>query len=207
MAIESLYRGLFSSKSDCWSYGILLWEIFTLGNKPYPGNFVNIKKHSNSIINGTICFALGMQAGEEFCRRLCDGYRMEKPSYAPSSVYQIMLDCWKEESTERPKFSSIAGLILELMPELEQIRLGDLNDVYTSLNEVDNTTDYLMRMGEPTMHAVTFAPNESRVGPSAIVNQVEVSQYGPEPTCIISVNPSKAGTESGFATFRPGLPN
>ncbi len=38
MAIESLCRGLFSSKSDCWSYGIVLWELFTLGNKPYPGN-------------------------------------------------------------------------------------------------------------------------------------------------------------------------
>ena len=72
MAIESLQDRLFSTQSDVWAYGIVLWEIFSLGQTPYPGMAVN----------------------ETFYTRLRDGYRMEKPSLCPNSVYSIMLNCW-----------------------------------------------------------------------------------------------------------------
>lgn len=64
MAIESIRDRIFSTQSDIWSYGIVLWEFFTLAETPYPG----------------------MEA-EKLYERLVAGYRMEQPKYATSEVY------------------------------------------------------------------------------------------------------------------------
>lgn len=65
MAIESISDKIFTSKSDVWSFGILLWEIFTLGKNPYPG----------------------VEIDERFFKRLKAGYRMEKPEYSSDEMY------------------------------------------------------------------------------------------------------------------------
>ncbi|CAH3193934.1 unnamed protein product, partial [Porites evermanni] len=81
MAPESLYQGTFTIKSDVWSYGVLLWEMATLGGVPYP-----------------------TMTNTELYRELNSGYRMEKPDMSSDEVYQLMTDCWKEEPKARPSF-------------------------------------------------------------------------------------------------------
>eukprot|EP00794_Sanderia_malayensis_P019494 gene19494-21419_t len=73
-----------TSKSDVWSYGVLLWEIFSLGNIPYPG--WNNKK-TREMVEG--------------------GYRMPLPSGTPLKVYQIMSKCWDYDPEDRPTFAEI----------------------------------------------------------------------------------------------------
>lgn len=64
MAIESIRDRVFSTQSDVWSFGIVLWEFFSFAKTPYPG----------------------MEANEQLYHKLVDGYRMECPEYAPKQM-------------------------------------------------------------------------------------------------------------------------
>ncbi|KAI7805213.1 proto-oncogene tyrosine-protein kinase receptor Ret [Triplophysa rosa] len=85
MAIESLFDHIYTTQSDVWSFGVLLWEIVTLGGNPYPGI-----------------------APERLFNLLKTGYRMEKPENCTDEMYNLMLRCWKQEPDKRSTFSDIS---------------------------------------------------------------------------------------------------
>ncbi|TRY94944.1 hypothetical protein DNTS_013094 [Danionella cerebrum] len=70
MAPETIFDRVYTTQSDVWSFGVLLWEIFSLGASPYPGVCIN----------------------ESFCRRLKEGTRMRAPDYATPDIFQIQRD-------------------------------------------------------------------------------------------------------------------
>ncbi|XP_075906400.1 vascular endothelial growth factor receptor 1 isoform X2 [Nelusetta ayraudi] len=98
MSPESIFDKVFTTQSDVWAYGILLWEIFSLGASPYPG--INID--------------------EEFCHRLRKGTRMRAPDYSTPEIYSIMLGCWEAESSDRPTFSHLVETLGDLLQERVQ---------------------------------------------------------------------------------------
>lgn len=85
MAPETIFDRVYTTQSDVWSFGVLLWEIFSLGASPYPG----------------VCI------DESYCRRLKEGTRMRAPDYSTAEIYQTMLDCWLDCPTDRPTFSEL----------------------------------------------------------------------------------------------------
>lgn len=87
-AIESLLYGICTTQSDVWSYGVVLYEIFTIGGKPYP----DIKGHSLPYM-------------------LKDGYRMPKPSHLDDEIYALMSECWEKEANDRPTFEFLSSTI------------------------------------------------------------------------------------------------
>uniref|UniRef100_A0A3P9HND6 receptor protein-tyrosine kinase n=1 Tax=Oryzias latipes TaxID=8090 RepID=A0A3P9HND6_ORYLA len=89
MSPESIFECVYTFESDVWSYGILLWEIFSLGNSPYPGMPVDAK----------------------FYKQIKEGYRMGAPEFAPSEMYEVMSSCWKAEPFNRPPFKKIVESI------------------------------------------------------------------------------------------------
>ncbi|OXB81406.1 UNVERIFIED_CONTAM: hypothetical protein H355_001623 [Colinus virginianus] len=93
MAPESIFDKIYNTKSDVWSYGVLLWEIFSLGASPYPG----------------------VQIDEDFCSKLKEGTRMRAPEQATEEIYQIMLDCWQSNPNERPRFSELVKRLGDLL--------------------------------------------------------------------------------------------
>lgn len=85
MSPESLFACVYTFESDVWSYGILLWEIFSLGNTPYPG----------------------IQVGSTFYKMIQDGYRMTEPEFAPIEIYEVMRWCWSADPLKRPTFKKL----------------------------------------------------------------------------------------------------
>lgn len=124
MAIESIVDRVFSTQSDVWSFGIVLWELFSLGKTPYPG----------------------MEADEQFFIRLRQGYRMDKPKYAPNKIYQFMKDCWLHDPTERPDFTTLSDALGEQLDASVRRHYIDLNDAYIESNNAKESTDYLSMM-------------------------------------------------------------
>ncbi|XP_055015943.1 tyrosine-protein kinase Fer isoform X2 [Boleophthalmus pectinirostris] len=92
-APEALNYGRYSSESDVWSYGVLLWETFSLGVCPYPG-------------------MTNQQAREQVEK----GYRMSRPQRCPEEIFKVMQKCWSYNPEERPRFSQIHR-------DLSQVRL------------------------------------------------------------------------------------
>ncbi|NXE17627.1 CSF1R factor, partial [Ardeotis kori] len=110
MAPESIFDCIYTVQSDVWSYGILLWEIFSLGKSPYPGMVVNSKFYS----------------------MVKQGYQMARPDFAPLEMYSIMQACWSLEPTQRPTFDQIGCFIQK---ELEVHKEQDYTNLPSTAEE------------------------------------------------------------------------
>ncbi|XP_065662137.1 uncharacterized protein LOC100207579 isoform X3 [Hydra vulgaris] len=84
MSVEAIFDQVFTSCSDVWAYGVVLFEIVTLGGTPYP-----------SISN------------RELLTLLKSGYRMSRPENCSEPMYDIMLQCWNEDPLQRPTFTDL----------------------------------------------------------------------------------------------------
>ncbi|KAG1683039.1 Activated CDC42 kinase 1 [Nymphon striatum] len=89
-APESLKSRIFSHASDTWMFGVTLWEMFSFGEEPWVGLH-----------------------GPEILQKIDEGERLKPPLACPSSIYQLMLQCWARESSDRPTFLALKDFLLE----------------------------------------------------------------------------------------------
>ncbi|KAM8930505.1 macrophage-stimulating protein receptor [Pelodytes ibericus] len=104
MAMESLQTQKFTTKSDVWSFGVLLWELMTRGAPPYP----DVDPY-------------------DITRYLFRGRRLPQPEYCPDPLFTLMMQCWSPHPEERPSFT-------ELIIQIEAISNSLLGDHYINLN-------------------------------------------------------------------------
>lgn len=104
MAVESITHQVYTTKSDVWSFGVLLWEIVTLGSTPYPG-----------------------VSTQNLLVLLRQGYRLEKPSNCSEDLYNLMLKCWNTCPSQRPSFSDLRIFFENLVEEISDYLSLDFN--------------------------------------------------------------------------------
>ncbi|XP_065188411.1 hepatocyte growth factor receptor-like [Sycon ciliatum] len=95
MSFESLKEEIFTVQSDVWAFGVVMWEIFSLGITPYSG-----------------------VANHEMLELLKQNIRLPPPDDCPVGVYDMMQSCWVVCPEERPTFSLIAGILDDFSQQL-----------------------------------------------------------------------------------------
>ncbi|KAJ8374642.1 hypothetical protein SKAU_G00052220 [Synaphobranchus kaupii] len=98
-APEALKKQKFSTRSDVWSYGVLLWETFSYGRQPYP-----------------------KMSLKEVKERVERGYRMEAPEECPPSVYDLMRACWEADPRKRPSFRKLQDKLERELPDSDSAK-------------------------------------------------------------------------------------
>nr|AKF17681.1 insulin-like receptor [Macrobrachium rosenbergii] len=126
LAPEALELGRYTSRSDVWSYGVLLWEIYTRGLQPYQG-YKNQQVHEK-VIAGTL--------------------RLEQPAPCPDFMYAIMNQCWRREPKERPTFIQLIRILLpravpEYLEFLERVSFFHKSNGCDSESTEDNDEGFI----------------------------------------------------------------
>ncbi|XP_054857061.1 ephrin type-A receptor 8 isoform X2 [Eublepharis macularius] len=91
-APEAITYRKFSSASDVWSFGVVMWEVLAYGERPY-WNMTN----------------------RDVIQSVEEGYRLPAPMGCPTALHQLMLDCWQKDRNERPRFSQIVSVLDKLI--------------------------------------------------------------------------------------------
>ncbi|XP_062566096.1 tyrosine-protein kinase Fer-like [Saccostrea cucullata] len=93
---ESILSGKFTFFSDVWSFGILMWEIFSSGQIPYS----DMKRW-------------------EAAGKVVEGYRMPPPPGTPKSSYEVMLKCWDKEPSNRYCFNAVVEKLTKIIKKVK----------------------------------------------------------------------------------------
>ncbi|XP_042178082.1 ephrin type-B receptor 1-like [Oncorhynchus tshawytscha] len=91
-APEAIAYRKFTSASDVWSYGIVMWEVMSFGERPY------WDMSNQDVINA-----------------IEQDYRLPPPMDCPTALHQLMLDCWQKDRNARPKFLDIVNTLDKMM--------------------------------------------------------------------------------------------
>ncbi|XP_047188154.1 ephrin type-A receptor 4b isoform X3 [Scophthalmus maximus] len=98
-APEAIAYRKFTSASDVWSYGIVMWEVISYGERPY-----------------------WEMSNQDVIKAIDEGYRLPAPMDCPVVLHQLMLDCWEKGRSDRPKFGQIVTILDKLIRNPASLR-------------------------------------------------------------------------------------
>uniref|UniRef100_A0A8C3LI20 Fibroblast growth factor receptor n=1 Tax=Chrysolophus pictus TaxID=9089 RepID=A0A8C3LI20_CHRPC len=137
MAPEALFDRVYTHQSDVWSFGVLLWEIFTLGGSPYPGIPV-----------------------EELFKLLKEGHRMDKPANCTHDLYMIMRECWHAVPSQRPTFKQLVEDLERVLTMTSTDEYLDLSVPFEQYSPAGQDTHSTCSSGDDSVFAHDLLPDE-----------------------------------------------
>ncbi|XP_076118364.1 insulin-like growth factor 1a receptor [Alosa pseudoharengus] len=153
MSPESLKDGVFTTNSDVWSFGVVLWEIATLAEQPYQG-----------------------MTNEQVLRFVMEGGLLDKPDNCPDMLFELMRMCWQYNPKMRPSFLEIINSIKE---ELEP-PFCELSFFYSEENKPPDTEGLDFEV--ENMENVPLDPVSSRQPPTPVaVSAGTPARSSPQP--------------------------
>ncbi|XP_051775040.1 ephrin type-A receptor 7-like isoform X1 [Erpetoichthys calabaricus] len=102
-APEAIQYHRFTSASDVWSFGIVMWEVMSYGERPYWD-----------------------MSNQDVFKAIEDGFRLPAPMNCPLPLHQLMLDCWQKDRDERPKFAQIHSILNKMVRNPESIKTSTI---------------------------------------------------------------------------------
>ncbi|XP_047989746.1 vascular endothelial growth factor receptor 1 isoform X2 [Leguminivora glycinivorella] len=137
LAIECMTDRIFSTQSDVWSFGIVLWELFSLAKTPYPEI-----------------------SPQDLLQRLQEGHRLSKPPYADDRLYRVMRSCWEQRPTKRPTFTTLQETIGSFLEDNVRNHYVELNQSCADTNADRVGENYLVQVCAPDYNnQVTPSPH------------------------------------------------
>ncbi|XP_029289930.1 insulin-like growth factor 1a receptor [Cottoperca gobio] len=177
MSPESLKDGVFTTMSDVWSFGVVLWEIATLAEQPYQG-----------------------MSNEQVLRFVMEGGLLDKPDNCPDMLFELMRMCWQYNPKMRPSFLEIINSIKDdLDPPFREMSFfySEENkppDTEELDMEVENMENIPLDPASTRQPSAAAAPSSGCTGgtPPPSTQQLSPMQ-GPSTPLLGAVSPSSPG--------------
>ncbi|XP_071807824.1 uncharacterized protein [Asterias amurensis] len=115
MSPESICASVYTTMSDIWSYGVLIWEITSYGSTPYPG-----------------------MSARDVSNRLKVGYRMDKPEHCSQELFSIVQACWADNPKKRPSFRTLSLDLEKLLADNKTVHVDSAKYDKTKYKDLDD---------------------------------------------------------------------
>uniref|UniRef100_A0AC35U021 Receptor protein-tyrosine kinase n=1 Tax=Rhabditophanes sp. KR3021 TaxID=114890 RepID=A0AC35U021_9BILA len=161
-APEALEKGTYTAASDIWSYGVVMWEIFSFGERPYYD-----------------------WPHRKIYEEVLQGYRLPKSLDCPESMYQVMTTCWNHDRNERPTFAAITPKLRAYLRIYEECMDYSISPLYQIPSESACEANCLSRGNCKDAYPAFMNSSKTIGGPysdstnissSTITDQIEKSE-------------------------------
>ncbi|XP_056243073.1 hepatocyte growth factor receptor isoform X2 [Seriola aureovittata] len=138
MALESLQTHKFTTKSDVWSFGVLLWELMTRGAPPYS----DVNSFDITVF-------------------LLQGRRLLQPEFCPDALYTVMIECWHPKPERRPSFSELVSRISAIFSSFSGEHYVLLNTTYVNIDKMSPYPSLLASTSSSTNNTASSSSSTS----------------------------------------------